>query len=205
MKLLKKPRSYSDFTLDHLEQMFSIRSTMKDLRLSQVSLLPSEWLEATLSRNRTLPVNSEKAKSELLITPIIVEIATRTPQRFQCFSGNTLDVDVTQSLKGRCDFLLTKNLSVNISAPIIAIFEAKDDSLDHWYGQCGAEMYASRLFNEQRNEPITIIHGAVTNGFSWQFLRLEGAQLLIDKEIYALSDLPKLLGALQFLIDFYHQ
>jgi hypothetical protein len=204
MKLLKKPRSYSDFTLDHLQQMFGIRSTMEDLLLSQVSVLPSEWLEITLLRNRTLPVNSEKAKSELLITPVIVEIATRTPQRVQCFSGNTLDVDAAQALKGRCDFLLTRNLSVNISAPIIAIFEAKDDSLDHWYGQCGAEMYAARLFNEQRNEPITIIHGAVTNGFSWQFLRLEGLQLLIDKEIYALSDLPKLLGALQFLIDFYH-
>jgi hypothetical protein len=204
MKPLKKPRSYSDFTLEHLREMFNVRSKSYALSLDETPVPPSAWLLTTLDMNRIAPMNSEKAKSELLITPILVEMMNRNPERFTCFSGTSLDVDAAQSLKGRCDFLLTKEMSLDVSAPIIAVFEAKDDSLDHWYGQCGAEMLAARMFNEQRNEPITIIHGAVTNGFAWQFLRLEGAQLLIDKEIYALSDLPKLLGALQFLIDFYH-
>jgi hypothetical protein len=204
MKLLKKPRSYSDFTLEHLREMFHLQNKQVALNLDVTAMPPSSWLVETLKMNRIAPMNSEKAKSELLITPILVELMNRNSNRFTCFSGTSLDVDAAQSLKGRCDFLLTREMSLDISAPIIAVFEAKDDSLDHWYGQCGAEMYAARMFNEQRNEPITIIHGAVTNGFSWQFLRLEGSSLLIDKEIYALSDLPKLLGALQYLIDFYH-
>ena len=202
---MKIPKSYSDFTLEHLRTMFGIRSKKSALNLGNVPVSPSAILPQILERNQQVPTNTEKAKSELLITPILVELATRNPERFTYFSGNTLNVDIAHALKGRCDFLLTKEVSLDISAPIIALFEAKDDSLDHWYGQCGAEMLAARIFNEQRNEPITIIHGAVTNGFTWQFLRLEGAQLLIDTEIYTLGDLPKLLGALEYLVDFYHQ
>jgi hypothetical protein len=73
-------------------------------------------------------------------------------------------VDEEKALKGRCDFLLTKHLSINIVAPLIAMTEAKDQNVDNWYGQCGAEMFAARLFNEQKNEPYSIIHGAVTDG-----------------------------------------
>jgi hypothetical protein len=201
---MKTPKSYSDFTLDHLRVMFDIENIETTLDLCKQPLEPSSWLLETFTYNKVLRINTEKARSELLISPILVEIARHRPKMFQCFSGNTLDVDVERSLKGRCDFLLTKKLSLDISAPIMAIFEAKDDNIEHWYGQCGAEMLAAKMFNEQHNEPVEIIHGAVTNGRDWRFLRLEGAQLLIDSDIYTLSDLPKLLGALQFLIDFYH-
>jgi hypothetical protein len=100
---------------------------------------------------------------------------------------------------------LTKNFTADISAPIIAIFQAKDDNIDRWFGQCGAEMFAARIFNEDRNEPIHIIHGAVTNGNAWRFVRLEGALLKIDTDIYTTDNLARLLGALQYLIDFYYQ
>jgi hypothetical protein len=204
MKNLKKPRSYSDFTLSHLREMFGIENASFPLNLAQKLAMPSELLVSTLHRNQVISLNSEKAKSEFLIAPILAELANRKPLLFSCFSGNMLDVDVTRSLRGRCDFLLTRQMSLDITAPIIAIFEAKDDSLDHWYGQCGSEMLASRIFNEERGEPISIIHGAVTNGFTWQFLRLEGTALLVDTEIFTLKELPRLLGALEFLIDFYH-
>jgi hypothetical protein len=66
-------------------------------------------------------------------------------------------------------------------------------------------MFAARIFNEDRNEPIHIIHGAVTNGNAWRFVRLEGALLKIDTDIYTTDNLARLLGALQYLIDFYYQ
>jgi hypothetical protein len=69
--------------------------------------------------------------------------------------------------------------------------------------KCGAEMYAAQLFNERKNEPYQIIHGVVTNGYDWQFLRLKNNVLLIDTEMYSLANLPKLLGVLQKLIDGY--
>ena len=88
-------------------------------------------------------------------------------------------------------------------APVVAVFEAKDQNPDNWYGQCGAEMYAARLFNEKKNEPYKIIHGAVTDGYQWVFLKLEGQMLYIDKDRYYMQNLPQLLGALQYIMDFY--
>ncbi len=51
--------------------------------------------------------------------------------------------------------------------------------------------------------PNHIIHGTVTDGYEWVFLRLEENLLLIDSERYYLQDLPRLLGALQTIIDYY--
>lgn len=202
---LKKPRSYSDYTLEHLQVLCGIQNTQQRLNLHRQDIEPSAWLQAALEKSMLISSNSEKAKSEFVIAPILMELAARNEQRFRCFSGNTLDVDKSRALRGRCDFLLTRNFSANISAPIIAIFEAKDDNIDHWYGQCGAEMLAARIFNEERNEPISIIHGAVTNGHTWRFLRLEDSLLTIDTELYTTDYIAKLLGTLQYLIDFYHQ
>jgi len=203
MKKAKKIRSYSDYTLDALREICGIDNTHQDLALFQAPVPPSELLEQLLRRNKTLPLNSEKARSELLITPVLVEWISRNPKKLQYFSGNTFDVVPEKALKGRCDFLFTKHFSLNIVAPVVAMFEAKDDNVDHWYGQCGAEMYAARVFNEMTNEPYRIIYGAVTDGHEWVFLRLEENMLLIDEERYYLKDLPSLLGALQTIIDFY--
>ncbi|MEY4768407.1 MAG: hypothetical protein RL637_1046 [Pseudomonadota bacterium] len=105
--------------------------------------------------------------------------------------------------KGRYDYLLNKGQSVNITAPVIGIFEAKDDSLEKWYGQCGAEMLAAQLFNQQQNIPYSIIYGAVSNGYEWIFLRLEKKMLWIDSQRYYLQDVSQLLTALQTIVNFY--
>jgi len=203
MKKTKKLRSYSDYTLTALQEVCGIDNAKQDLALCQVLIPPSELLQQILQRNKIVPVNSEKARSELLITPVLVEWMSRNPKKLQYFSGNTFDVLPEKALKGRCDFLFTKHFSLNIVAPVVAMFEAKDDNVDNWYGPCGAEMYAARIFNEQKNEPYRIIYGAVTDGYEWVFLRLEENLLLIDSERYYLQDLPRLLGALQTIIEFY--
>ncbi len=199
-----KPRSYSDYNLEHLREILGIDNAKKDLNLLKTILEPSDFLVQTIKRNQTLPINSEKARSELLITPVLVEWIVRNPEKLQYLSGNTFDVDPDKFLKGRCDYLFTKHLSLDIVAPVVAIFEAKDDNVDNWYGQCGAEMYAARLFNEQKNEPYKIIYGAVTDGYEWVFLRLEENILLIDRERYYLRNLSELLGVLQTIMDFYN-
>ncbi len=199
-----KPSSYSDYNLEYLREILGIDNAKKDLNLLKNTLEPSDFLVQTIKRNQTLPINSEKARSELLITPVLVEWIIRNPEKLQYLSGNTFDVDPDKFLKGRCDYLFTKHLSLDIVAPVVAIFEAKDDNVDNWYGQCGAEMYAARLFNEQKNEPYKIIYGAVTDGYEWVFLRLEENILLIDRERYYLRNLSELLGVLQTIMDFYN-
>ncbi|MFN0203915.1 MAG: hypothetical protein ACKVTZ_20510 [Bacteroidia bacterium] len=203
-KKITTPKSYSDFTLNNLKTMFGISDKLQNLQLETDGIIPSEWLQTTLAMRKKLPQKTEKAKSEFRIVPILMELHSRNEEKFTFFSGYTFDVDETKALKGRCDFLLTKEAhSTDIEAPIIGIFEAKDDNVDAWVAQCGAEMYAARLFNQQNNEPIELIYGAVTNGYEWLFLRLQENLLLIDTERYNLDNLPKLLGALQKIIDFY--
>jgi len=203
MLKLKKVQSYSDFTLDHLQVMFGLKNGKRALNLANQMITPSQWLNDALEKSQLVRLNSEKAKSEWVIAPILLELASYNINKFNIFSGNTFDVDPSQALKGRCDFILTKNLSLTITTPIIAIFEAKDDSLERWLGQCGAEMYAARLFNQTSHESMEIIYGAVTNGNEWLFLRLEGDMLWVDTVQYSYRNLPELLGVLQTVIDFY--
>jgi len=201
----KRIRSYSDYSLDALQEICGIENQRADLNLidNAENVFPSAWLEESLRKNLKMLLNSEKAKSEWLIAPVLTELQERNVHKFNIFSGNSFDVLPEKFLKDRCDYLLNKGQSVNITAPVIGIFEAKDDSLEKWYGQCGAEMVAAQLFNQQHNEPYPIIYGAVTNGYEWIFLRLEENRLLIDNRRYYLQDLSQLLTALQTVVDFY--
>ena len=59
------------------------------------------------------------------------------------------------------------------------------------------------IFNERKENGIKIIYGAVTNGFTWQFLKLEKQILFIDSQRYGTANLPQLLGAIQKIYNFY--
>ena len=202
-KINKRPSSYSDFTLDDLQSMFGIETTDLELRLNRQIVNPSDWLLKTMEMSTLLTLNTEKAKSESIIMPILLELRSLNLDNCRVFSGNSFDVDKSLSLVGRCDFLLSSNPTVNISAPVVSIFEAKNDNLEDWYGQCGSEMYAAHLFNLQKNKPVEFIYGAVTNGFDWQFLKLQENALHIDTKRYFVDNLPQLLGVLQTVLDFY--
>jgi hypothetical protein len=105
---------------------------------------------------------------------------------------------------GECDFMVTKNYhSITLKAPVFALVEAKKENFDEGISQCAAQMYAARLFNQKRDPTIEVIHGCVTIGTTWIFLKLEEKDLLIDNYYYTLNDLPQLLGALQSILDFY--
>jgi hypothetical protein len=76
----------------------------------------------------------------------------------------------------------------------------KNKTVEEGYAQCAAEMYASSLFNEQMNEPLTTIYGTVTNGFDWVFLKYEHKSIEIDMNRYYLGNLPQLLSVIDHII-----
>ena len=45
------------------------------------------------------------------------------------------------------------------------------------------EMVAARIFNEREGTPRETLHGAVTTGDVWKFLRLEGDTVWIDQPV----------------------
>ncbi len=198
--------AYKDFTLKELEKKFGISSQVDKLfDLSDITpMSPSAWLSESLGYAQQLRLNTEKAKSEAIVMPILIELKKRNNNFFTIFSGNTLKVDKENGLNGECDFILSANAKAYIiDTPIISVVEAKNDNLTLGVGQCAAQMYASKLQNDEDGKPTDIIYGSVTNGRDWQFIKLENNQLLIDEKVYFIENLETILGIFQHIIDYY--
>jgi hypothetical protein len=195
-------KSYSHYDYPDLKEL-AIDVVSTKLFTSITLLQPSDLLLQILSINQQLPLQSEKAKSALLITPILNELWQRNPKVFTYFSGYQFNVDTTRGLKGFCDYILCKKYNaVFIESPLCAVVEAKhnQDLLDA-VPQCAAEMYAAQLFNEQQGNNIQNIYGIVTTGYDWLFLKLTNQTLFVDNERYFLNNLAELLGCWQQIID----
>ena len=163
----------------------------------------SNRLLEDLEEARQYPMYSEKAKSELIITPILKELK-RKNSGISIFSGFTLNIEGEPELNGAPDFILSAHANlVEIEAPIFCLMESKNKAPDEGFAQCAAEMYAARLFNQQTNEPYETIYGAVTNGFEWVFMQLENQTLFIDSDRYYLNEPQILLSLLQHIVNQY--
>ncbi|KKD39049.1 hypothetical protein [Limnoraphis robusta] len=192
--------SYSEFSLARAKQEFGLvtlekRALFADIPKVEASNLLTETL------NYHLPIalgsNSEKARSELIIAPILVDLRRQLKEQISLFSGIDFTVDLTKGLNGICDFIITKSPEIlMLTAPVIIVVEAKKENINAGLGQCAAEMVAAQIFNEQAATEIKIIYGAVTTGSIWQFLKLEKQTLSIDLSEYYLNDVNRILGIL---------
>ncbi|MEA5599608.1 hypothetical protein [Nostoc sp. UHCC 0252] len=192
--------AYSEFSLAKAKQDFSLSTLEKRNIFAGVSeLTASDLLVETLNYNLdiTLGSNSEKARSELIIAPILVDLRRQLHEQVSLFSGVDFTVDNSKGLNGTCDFIITKSPEILIlTAPVITVVEAKKENINGGLGQCAAEMVAAQIFNEQAATKIKTIYGAVTTGSIWQFLKLEEQTLTIDLSEYYLKDVNKILGIL---------
>ncbi len=84
----------------------------------------------------------------------------------------------------------------NETAPVVTVVEAKNDNIKSGLGQCVAEMVAARLFNERTGEGPATIHGVVTTGSNWRFLKLDGGTVFVDRPEYYLDHVEKILAIL---------
>ena len=88
-----------------------------------------------------------------------------------------------------------------ISAPVIAIVEAKNEDIKSGLGQCIAEMVAAQLFNELENNDIETIYGIVTSGEIWKFLQISGKTVAIDLTDHYINNIDKIIGILLSFIS----
>ncbi|PSB39692.1 hypothetical protein C7B69_01865 [filamentous cyanobacterium Phorm 46] len=165
---------------------------------------PSTFLQETLQFNLplALEINSEKARSELIVAPILVEIKKRLPERMSLFSGREFNVDAARGLSGYCDFLISRSPEqLVIESPVIALVEAKNDNIQSGLGQCMAETIAAQIFNQRQENDIHIIYGVVTTGSIWKFFKLEGIAIEIDTNEYFINNVGKIIGILINFIE----
>jgi hypothetical protein len=189
--------AYSNFTSDDLTQRLGLTVGLAPLFRHVAPLEPGQWLLETLSRGGLTARFNEKSRSELIVAPILTRLHDFLGEQYTFYSGANLDVDPARGLNGECDFLLSRSQPLPfLQPPVMVVVEAKRGDIEAAFPQCIAQMFAARLYNEQHGRNYPSIHGALTTGDDWQFLRLTGTSLLIDPDKYRLSDLGKILGIL---------
>lgn len=110
-------------------------------------------------------------------------------------------VDPNSGLAGVCDFLLSRSPEqLVVTAPVVAVVEAKNESIRDGMGQCIAEMVAAQVFNGREDNAIGAVYGAVTTGTSWRFLSLSERVLVIDLNEYLILQPERILGILLAMV-----
>ena len=170
--------SYSEFTsIIKVKQAFGLTTVEGPRFLPQTTPIdPSATLTDFLANSLPVAVatGSEKARSEMIITPVLLEVRKILQQNISLFSGEDFTVDYESGLNGICDYLISRSPEMlEIEAPAVAVVEAKKADLKTGIGQCVAEMVAMQKFNEAKGKPISVIYGSVSNGTQWRFLKLE--------------------------------
>lgn len=196
--------SYSDFTLRKVKQTFGINTIEDQKFLPEIQpIAASATLTDFLAESLPLAIatGSEKARSELIISPVLLEVRKILKRKISLFSGTDFTVDSALGLNGVCDFVLSLSAEqLEVEAPAVMIVEAKKSDLNPGIGQCIAEMIAAQKFNEINNQPIPTIYGSVTNGTVWRFLQLTEQTVTIDFTDYPLPPVDVILGILVWMV-----
>jgi hypothetical protein len=197
--------SYSNFDLDTVKTRFRLELVREREMFSETEEIdPSHLLQETLKENvpLALAIHTEKARSELIVAPILVEVRRRLDHKISLFSGTEFNVDRERDLNGVCDFIVSlSSEQLTITSPIISIVEAKNDNVKSGIPQCIAEMVAAQLFNEKEGIPIETVYGVVTTGSNWLFMKLSGHRVEINLNEYYLVQLDKIIGILISVIE----
>jgi hypothetical protein len=193
-----------DFSFPEVQQIFGLNLTEIDLFSSVPALsVPAAFAERMRGDIAlALAINTEKARSEFIIAPLLSELRRLLGGRFSLFSGVEFDVDSSRGLNGYCEFILSRSpLQSVLTAPAVVIIEAKNDNLRNGLGQCIAAMVAAQEFNSRSAPALTVVHGVVTTGSAWKFLRLSGAELVLDVEEYFIAEMGRIMGILAFILQ----
>ena len=196
--------AYSNFTLDTAREAFQLeRANTSEIFTDIEPVAPSSLLVEVLNRKVFLAtaIGTEKAKSEMIVADVLVELREHFEHRISLFSGIDFNVDDESGLTGVCDFLISLSPEqFYLEAPVIVLVEAKNDNLEVGLGQCVAEMVAAQRFNAEKGNDIPIVYGATTTGVLWRFLKLEGQILSIDLAVYQIAQCDKILGILTSMV-----
>jgi hypothetical protein len=192
--------AYSDFTTIAKVKALGVEVIEAKFLPGIQGIAPSIYLQEALRLGLPLILarGSEKARSELLIAPILLEVSRHLSHQVSLFSGEEFTVDADRGLNGICDFLISQSpQQLEIDRPVIVIVEAKKVDLNSGLGQCIAEMIAAQQFNQSQTN---VIYGCVTTGTAWKFLRLEGTIVSIDVTEYTITPVDYVLGVLVWMV-----
>ena len=198
--------AYNKFKIEDLQSKLHLPVEKEDWLRKDLKLFANDTLlMQVLGEAKKMYLGSEKARSELIVTPILQALYRQNENKFTIFSGYEFNIDKAQGLNGFCDFILSAPANgFLVEAPIFFVVETKKTNIDdNAVAQCAAEMYAAQIFNERKGRPQKAVYGCVTSAYSWGFLKLENNVITMDLNYASLSfDNPyPVLSALQWILD----
>ena len=196
---------YSNFTLETVREEFQIELVEHTGIFADIEPgVPSELLTTVLGKKVPLAttINTEKARSELIVADVLFELWEQFDRRISLFSGIDFNVDTEKGLTGTCDFLVSLSpMQSFLERPVIVLVEAKKEDPAPGLGQCAAEMIAAQCFNAEKGNDLPCIYGAATTGTEWKFLKLTEKQLQLDMTVYPIAQCDKILGILSSMVE----
>jgi len=198
-KTCLKIMAYSEFTtLSKVQTAFNLvieedRNLFSDIE----SVMSSDYLQQTLKEYLPLAtaINTEKARSEFIIAPILAELRRQANYQISLFSGTEFNVDQEQGLSGYCDYIIScSKEQYFIRVPVLTIVEAKNENIKGGLGQCIAEMVAAQIFNQQEGQILPEIYGVVSTGTVWKFIVLKENLISIDSQEYYINQIDLILA-----------
>src|SRR2546421_91507 len=125
--------SFSDFNLRRAVEAFDLKEDRDSNLFAAVEpLAPTEFVRVWLDEFApvALGINSEKARSEYIIAPVLAEAQRRSKGPANVFPGVTLDVDRERGLSGFCDYVISGSAEYYyLRGPLLAVVEAKREDI----------------------------------------------------------------------------
>lgn len=196
--------AYSDFKYPKVVQELGLTELVaRDLFAGVPPVAPGPVSRYALPAGRQLGVgaHSEFSRAVWMVGPVLLDLWDRYGGHLSVIGGAGLDGDPAARLTGECDFVIGRGPQRSVVvAPLLVVFEAKRDSIPDGLGQCVAAMVGAQRFNRREGSPIDPIHGCVTTGTAWRFLRLSGSYLEVDLTEYSYDQVDRILGILIHMI-----
>ena len=196
---------YSNYKkIKQVTKKFGLKARLMPLFTDIKPHQPSPWLVTSLEIAYKAPATTEKAKSERLVSPTLMEIVQAFEYQITLFSGEEMNVNASDDLAGPCDFFFgLYPLSPYIETPIISVVEAKDEDIEWGIAQCAAQLYGAHLMNIQDGKDIPVLYGCATDGVEWQFLKFENNTFTISPR--PVTDIAQVLGIWHWIVSFFIQ
>jgi hypothetical protein len=188
-------------TLGEALRAFQVTETEEDFVILQ-PLPVSDYFRADLSMKlKVFDVEcSEAAVCEYLISPVLTETVKAHAPVLGLWSHVPLYDG--EELLGVPDYVIGKRSPLSkrlMDKPLAMIIEAKKNDFDAGWGQCLAALRAVQKINGTPNQ---ILYGGVSDGYQWQFGKLQGDRFAHHPLPFELlKNLDELFAALNGMLE----
>ncbi|MFN4280372.1 hypothetical protein [Thermosynechococcus sp.] len=188
-----KKKNFSSFTYAEAFKYLGIEEIIP-WKFSVEPIASSEFFQENLRQiSEVFDLQSSEESKKLLIDAICQE-SVRHFKQLKIWKAAPLSDERTT---GHLDYLLAKRRAY-LEAPLLCIVEAKKDDFEQGLAQCLPAMKACQYQLLGQNLDI---YGIVTNGEGWRFYKLTPDGLVYGSELYAIGNLPQVLGILNIIFE----